>query len=666
MRRIRLVFLLIAVLLLVSMGLLVQRALESVALERQVSHRAVAERLFDEMERELSRILRVEEERPFAHYRFDPFGDEVVGRGGGGPASTLVASASLPYVAGYFQIDPDGSFSSPSSADDQVAGEGEGASRELEALVAQGLRSGVEGASEASAVGGIVQPPGSTRELEKEAAWAKEELRESDEEVPGKAKVRKQVSPYEALQALNKGAVLRSERQVKVAAQEAPPREWADAPARSRGSFGNLGAAAEPRAPAPFPEDRRRHSAAAESGALASASDLETKDDRPADADAIFDEAAPGERALEVHPMVGRLIDGKRLLLYRMVFLGEQGYRQGLVVNVPALFHWLDESVVGGSDLAGFVDRDFFTTRSEGPGPDEPGAFDYLHRFAEPFDALAVRLTLEPLPDVGGAGYLYAIAVLLLISGTAGLFALYRMVAVTVRFAERRNNFVAAVSHELKTPLTAIRMYGEMLRDGMVVEEGKRLEYYGTITAESERLTRLINNVLEFSKLEQGTREASLVVGPIGPVVREAADLLEPHAREVGFRIEVEVEAGLPPVRFDRDAVLQVVFNLVDNALKYARDVGDRVIAVRCFRKGDGVAVAVRDRGPGVPARHLSKIFEPFFRGGNELTRTAKGAGIGLALVHGLADTMGVAVAGRNLAEGGFEVTLTFRPAPAG
>jgi signal transduction histidine kinase len=658
------------------MGLLVQRALESVALERQVSHRAVAERLFDEMERELSRILRAEEERPFAHYRFDAFGDAVAGREGGGSAPPLDAPASLPYVAGYFQIDPDGSFRGPSSADDKaatslrsdgrVARAGEGAAREFEVIVTQGLRSGVEGASEARAGGGIAQPPGSTRELEKAAGWEQGELREKDEAVPGKAKVRKQVSPYEALQALNKGAVLRSERQVKVAVQQAAPREEAEAPALERPSFGNLGAAAESRAPAPFPENRWRHSAVAESNVPAPASDLEVKTDRDVDADEIFEAVAPGERALEVHPMVGRLVDDERLVLYRMVFLGEQGYRQGLVVNVEALFRWLDESVVGGSDLAGFVDRDFFTARSEGPGPDEPDAFGYRHRFAEPFDALAVRLTLEPLPDVGGAGYLYAIAVLLLVSGTAGLLALYRMVAVTVRFAERRNNFVAAVSHELKTPLTAIRMYGEMLRDGMVEDDRKRQEYYGTITAESERLTRLINNVLEFSRLEQGTREMSLAVGPIGPVVREAADILEPHAREIGFHIEVEVEAGLPPVRFDRDAVLQVVFNLVDNALKYARDAGDRVIAVRCFRERDGVAVTVRDRGPGVPARHLAKIFEPFYRGENELTRTAKGTGIGLALVRGLAGTMGAAVTGRNLAEGGFEVALSFRPAPAG
>jgi len=675
-RRIRLVFLLLAALLLVSMGLLVQRALESVALERRVSHRAVAERLFDEMERELSRILRAEEERPFAHYWFDAFGDAVAGREGGGSAPRQGAPASLPYVAGYFQIDPDGSFRGPSSADDKaatslrsdgrVARGGEGAAREFEVVVTQGLRSSVEGASEASAGGGIAQPPGSTRELKEAADWEKRELREKDEAVSGKAKLRKQVSPYEALQALNRGAVLRSERQVKVAVQQAAPREEAEAPALERRSFGNLGAAAEPRAPARVPENRWRQSAVAESDVPAPASDLEVKPDRNVDADEIFEAVAPGERALEVHPMVGRLIDDERLLLYRMVLLGEQGYRQGLVVNVQALFRWLDESVVGGSDLAGFVDRDFFTARSEGPGTEEPDAFGYLHRFAEPFDALAVRLTLEPLPDVGGAGYLYAIAVLLLVSGTAGLLALYRMVAVTVRFAERRNNFVAAVSHELKTPLTAIRMYGEMLRDGMVGDDRKRQEYYGIITAESERLTRLINNVLEFSRLEQGTREMSLTVGPIGPVVREAADILEPHAREVGFHIEVEVEVGLPPVRFDRDAVLQVVFNLVDNALKYARDAGDRVIYVRCFREGDGVAIAVRDRGPGVPARHLGKIFEPFYRGENELTRTAKGTGIGLALVRGLADTMGAAVTGRNLAEGGFEVALTFRPAPAG
>jgi len=653
------------------MGLLVQRALHSVALERQMSHRAVAERLLDEMERELSSILRAEEERPFVHYRFDAFAG--AGGAGGGSPSPLAAPASQPYVVGYFQIDPNGSFSTPSSAasaaepspplDGRPAAQGELSPGDLEAIVTRGLRVVADPSPDTGASADLEQLPGTTRELEK-ALGEKQELREADKAVSGKAKARRQVSPYEALQALNKGALSRSERQVKLAAPKPARRDRADAPAEVRQSFANLGALSEREASAVSHAGRRRPAAAAAGGAFAPASKLDALDDRSLDADEIFEEAASGAPAVEVHPMLGRLIDDERLLLYRLVLVDDQGYRQGLVVNLPALFRRLDAAVVGGSELSPFVGRDFFTTGSEAPARGDSDVFGYLHRFAEPFDALGVRLTLEPLPDVGRAGYLYAIAVLLLISGTAGLFALYRMVAVTVRFAEQRNNFVAAVSHELKTPLTAIRMYGEMLRDGMVVDETKRREYYGTITAESERLTRLINNVLEFSRLEQGTRETSLVVGPIGPVVREAVAILEPHAREVGFRIEVELEAGLPPVRFDRDAVLQVVFNLVDNALKYARDAGDRVIAIRCIREGDAVCVAVRDRGPGVPVRHLSKIFEPFYRAEDELTRTAKGTGIGLALVRGLAETMGAAVSGRNLAEGGFEIALRFRPAP--
>jgi signal transduction histidine kinase len=409
-------------------------------------------------------------------------------------------------------------------------------------------------------------------------------------------------------------------------------------------------------------------------GRAAAPADLRAKNvveeepkDAKADADAegneIFTALALEQASIEVHPMSGRLLDVARLLLDREVFVAGERYRQGLVVDVPALFRHLDQTVLGGSELAEFVARSFFTSDSPPAAGSTGDEFRFRHRFAEPFDALGVQLELTPLPDVGGSAYLTAIAVLLLLSGTGGLFALYRMVAVTVRFAERRNNFVAAVSHELKTPLTAIRMYGEMLRDGMVEDADKRQEYYATITAESERLTRLINNVLEFSRLEQGTREASLVVGSVGPVVREAAAILEPHARDLGFRVEVAVDDDLPPVRFERDAVLQVVVNLVDNALKYAREAGDRVIAIRCSRDGETVCVAVRDRGPGVPAPHLSKIFEPFYRGEDELTRTAKGTGIGLALVRGLAETMDAAVSGRNLSDGGFEVSLRFRPA---
>jgi signal transduction histidine kinase len=235
------------------------------------------------------------------------------------------------------------------------------------------------------------------------------------------------------------------------------------------------------------------------------------------------------------------------------------------------------------------------------------------------------------------------------------------MVAVVVDFAERRNNFVAAVTHELKTPLTAIRMYGEMLRDDLVPNDEKRREYYGTISDESERLSRLIDNVLEFSRLEHGRREMNWSVGAIGPVIEEAARKLRTHLDRESFSLEIEVDAGLPPVRFDRDALLQVLFNLVDNAMKYAGSAGRRVVVLEARRRAAGVEVAVRDFGPGVSGRHLSRIFEPFYRGEDELTRSAKGTGIGLALVKDLAERMGAAVAGANAEGGGFRVCLAFR-----
>ena len=139
--------------------------------------------------------------------------------------------------------------------------------------------------------------------------------------------------------------------------------------------------------------------------------------------------------------------------------------------------------------------------------------------------------------------------------------------------------------------------------------------------------------------------------------------MLAPHAEREGFRLEVDVPEDLPPVRFDRDALLQVLFNLVDNALKYARDASDRTVRIEARAEQGGVRVAVRDSGPGVPESQLSRIFEPFYRSGDELTRTAQGAGIGLALVRELSERMGAALRGVNASGGGFEVSLLLRGA---
>jgi signal transduction histidine kinase len=213
------------------------------------------------------------------------------------------------------------------------------------------------------------------------------------------------------------------------------------------------------------------------------------------------------------------------------------------------------------------------------------------------------------------------------------------------------------VSHELKTPLTAIRLYAEMLRDGLVAGDEKRREYYGSISAETERLSRLIDNVLEFSRLEKGARSLELRIGEVAPVVREAVELLRPHAAAHGLALELLVDGALPPVRFERDALLQVVFNLIDNSVKYGRG-EPATIEIACRRAGEGVAIVVRDHGPGVPREEIARILEPFYRRGDELTRSAPGAGIGLALVESLAREMGGVLRVANADGGGLAVTL--------
>ncbi|HWO11527.1 MAG TPA: HAMP domain-containing sensor histidine kinase, partial [Polyangiaceae bacterium] len=281
----------------------------------------------------------------------------------------------------------------------------------------------------------------------------------------------------------------------------------------------------------------------------------------------------------------------------------------------------------------------------------------FAHRFGAPFDSLEASLALGPLAEPDDRTLILPLALLLGACVVLGLFALYRTTATQIEFAERRNNFVSAVSHELKTPLTAIRMYAEMLEGGLVESDAQRRDYYRTITTESERLSRLINNVLELARIEKKPINLKLMLGDLVPVVRDALEVLRPHVEREGFRLELDVDGPLPNVLFEADALRQILFNLVDNALKYSRDASDRRISVR-LATGDGrVLLCVRDRGPGIDQQHLRAIFQPFFRAERELTRKTQGTGIGLALVQGLVERMGGSVRGAN-ADPGLEISL--------
>jgi two-component system phosphate regulon sensor histidine kinase PhoR len=208
------------------------------------------------------------------------------------------------------------------------------------------------------------------------------------------------------------------------------------------------------------------------------------------------------------------------------------------------------------------------------------------------------------------------------------------------RMSALKSDFVANVSHELKTPLALVRMFGEMLQSGRVASEEKRQEYLDIIVQESERLSSLIENVLDFAKVERGRESYEFAEGDVGDAVSRAANVYRYRAEREGVELAVEVEGQLPHARIDERAIQLAVINLVDNALKYASS--GKHITVRATREDDDIAVRVIDEGPGVPSEDRDRIFERFVRGTRaEGSSQVRGSGIGLALVKHIAESHG-------------------------
>ncbi len=227
--------------------------------------------------------------------------------------------------------------------------------------------------------------------------------------------------------------------------------------------------------------------------------------------------------------------------------------------------------------------------------------------------------------------YLSIIAVVLL-AVMLGLAGLWRSARAQIKLAEKKDDFISAVSHELRTPLTSIRMYSEMLEKNWVKSEDKLTEYYKNMRQESERLSRLIENVLDFSRIQRGRKKYHFKIGDINKCIEDVVKMMRPYASQRGFSIKTD-PGREGKIAFDSDAVTQIVVNLIDNAVKYAHDTEDKTITVRTRVDRQFILIEVEDHGPGVPHRQRKKIFEQFYRSEAEATRDTTGTGLGLALV---------------------------------
>jgi signal transduction histidine kinase len=231
----------------------------------------------------------------------------------------------------------------------------------------------------------------------------------------------------------------------------------------------------------------------------------------------------------------------------------------------------------------------------------------------------------------------FSIVAIVLLAVTLGLASLWRNVTAQIKLAQKKDDFISAVSHELRTPLTSIRMYAEMLEKNWVKSQDKAVEYYANMRQESERLSRLIENVLDFSRIQRGRKKYAFDAGDINKCIADVVEMMRPYAMQKGFSIRTE-PGKIEQATFDADAVTQIVVNLLDNAIKYARDAEDKMITVRTKTDGKFTVIEVEDHGPGVPHRQRNKIFEQFYRPAAESTRETTGTGLGLALVKKFAE----------------------------
>jgi len=204
--------------------------------------------------------------------------------------------------------------------------------------------------------------------------------------------------------------------------------------------------------------------------------------------------------------------------------------------------------------------------------------------------------------------------------------------------AVRKTTFVSNVSHELKTPLTTIRMYGEMLGDGMVKDENKRKGYLQTIISESQRLTRLVNNVLDFGRLERGEKTYNWEQVEMGSVISGILETQTPRLERNDLKVEWLDESFNGLAKLDPDALEQIILNLLDNLVKYASE--GKFAGVRLFKDKQTITLEVADHGPGIPAEQREKIFETFHRVDDALTSTKPGCGIGLSIAQKLVEDM--------------------------
>ncbi|MGH8496234.1 MAG: ATP-binding protein [Gammaproteobacteria bacterium] len=649
-RGLKLVLALFLLALAVPTAVLIWQAWSQLKWEALHQQRLVAEDLAARIDARQIELIREAEAHSFADYRFLVVeGDPSANFLQRSPLSGFPVEAALPGLVGWFQIDAEGRFSTPLLPPEGVVPKTYGISDdELQARI--GLERQIR---DVLSENRLVKSEPVTRDVERPVAMRDEA--DTDE--------RSLSAPQESARqeaAAARGAPTGSEYFDRAIAEQASDRsgiareseskDELDYAVRPTASDAISGQRAMPPPEAELPRAKRKEQTVV--------AEPVQQERRPALANEASEPAPVTITTFEseIDPFEFSLLDSGHFVLYRTAWRDGQRYIQGAIIEqrpfledligttfVTSALHRTSDLIVGyGGRVLSFISGASGATYSRSP-KEVTGEVLLQTRLSAPLDSIGLSFHADRLPAGPGARVLGWITLILALVFTAGFYALYRAGLAQIRLTRQQQDFVSAVSHELKTPLTSIRMYGEMLKKGWADAE-KRQAYYEYIHDESERLSRLISNVLQLARLTRSDPQMDLRPVTVAEVMDQVRSKIESHVEQAGFelRIERDPDADKMTVELDTDCFVQIVINLVDNAVKFSANAERKAIEIASRLQGKSkVVFSVRDYGPGIPKEQMRRIFGLFYRGGKEVDRAIAGTGIGLALVDQLARAMG-------------------------
>jgi len=649
-------------------AVLVWQTQQQLRFESLHQYRALAEELAVRIDAELQRVVSAEEARTQSEYLFlvvagDPSTSTMVQRS---PLAEFPDQATFPGLIGHFQVDADGSFSTPLLPESVIDNAGFGLDQGdldkrlalrrqlLDVLSRNQLLVDVRVPADNKLLGGLAaQLPAAAGSSSTSVSPSPQ----ADAQMPAKNEAGKRAESRQS----DSGS-----RQQEYPAQAAFDQLNAANAKVAAGYNNQLGRVDELRLGKAFEEAGKKDASAALAQTRVPPSNItarSTRKEQSAIPEAVADKRKLGADASnqvrifesEVDPFEFGMLASGHGVLFRKVWRDGRRTIQGMLIDRDAFVDGIVANAFRASSLWPMSDLvvayqqevlRLLPGQSAGRGlysaRQVQGELLYQTHLSAPLDKLQLLWTIRHLPPGAGARIVNWAGALLLLVLIAGFLALYRLGLRQILLARQQQDFVSAVSHELKTPLTSIRMYAEMLKEGWASDEKKR-SYYEFIHDESERLSRLIANVLQLARMERNDLVLERKSTRVGTLIDILQSKVHTQIERAGFSVEylIDPECIEREVDVDADAFSQILINLTDNAIKFSQAAPEHRIEIGVCVRAAGLLVSVRDYGPGVQKSQMKKIFQLFYRSGNELTRESLGTGIGLALVRQLARAMG-------------------------